>query len=312
MGDTLGRLARGDALQPLRNIVRLPGGTGMLGVMPAALGAGEGLGAKVLTVFLANHGSAFDSHQGAVLYFEGTHGSLQAILDASAVTAIRTAAVSALATRLLARTEAAELAILGAGVQAITHLEAMLVVRPIRRVRVWTRTLRHAQDFAARAGARHGLPVEACATARDAVRDADIVCTVTSSREPVLLGEWIPPGTHLNAVGSSLPTTRELDSAAVARARLFVDRRESTIHEAGDYLIPLAEGRITEGHILGELGDLLLGRAVGRADSGDITLFKSLGLGLEDVASARLACENARRAGIGTTVEFGGQKYTWD
>jgi alanine dehydrogenase len=227
-------------------------------------------------------------------------------MDAAAMTAIRTAAVSAVATRLLARDDAGDLAILGTGVQARTHLEAMRVVRAIRRVRVWSRHDANQRAFAAWAGQRFGCEVETPASARDAVAGADLICTVTSARTPVLAGDWIAPGVHINAVGASLRDARELDTAAVVRARLYVDRRESALNEAGDFLIPLAEGAITEAHILGEVGELLLGRAVGRQGPADVTLFKSLGLAVEDVAAAHLVWSEAERRNVGTVVELGG------
>ncbi len=308
MAETLGTLARGEAVQPLRSMMRIPD-AGILGMMPAYLKPGKDLGIKVITVYHGNHGTAYDSHQGAVLYFEGIHGSLKAVLDASAVTAIRTAAVSGLATRLLAREDASELAILGAGVQAFTHLEAMLAVRPVRRVRVWTRTRAHATEFARRESKRHGIEIVDAPTAEAAVRGAHIICTTTASREPVLRGDWLAAGAHINAAGSSVAATRELDTAAVAKSRLFVDRRESTLNEAGDFLIPKAEGAIDEAHIHGEIGELVLGRVKGRETPSDITLFKSLGIGVEDVASARFVFERAVKAKAGTSVEFGGERF---
>ncbi len=311
MSDTLAALARGETFQPLRSIVRLPDGRGMLGTMPGYLLGSRALGVKVLSVYLANHGTKYDSHQGAVLLFEGEHGSLQAVLDASTVTAIRTAAVSGVATRLLARADASELAILGAGVQAITHLEAMLAVRPIRRVRVWTRTLAHAQAFATEAAKRHRILAVVAPTAEAAVRGADIVCTTTSAKEPVLEGAWLTPGMHINAVGSSVPTTRELDTEAVRRARLFVDRRESTLNEGGDFLMAKRDGAITDDHIRAEIGEIVAGRAPGRGAADEITLFKSLGLAIEDVASAEFVFRRAAKAKVGTWVEFGGEKYGW-
>jgi ornithine cyclodeaminase len=308
MAETLATLARGEAVQPLRNMMRIPD-AGILGMMPAYLSQGKAVGIKVLTVFQSNHGTEYDSHQGAVLFFEGEHGSLKAILDASAVTAIRTAAVSGVATRLLAPPDASDLAILGAGVQALTHLEAMRAVRPVTRVRVWNRTAQHAKDFAARESKRHGIPVEAVPSPEEAVRGASLICTTTSSKEPVLEGKWLSPGAHINAAGSSVATTRELDTTAVKRARLFVDRRESTLNEAGDFLIPKKEGAIGDDHILGEIGDLVLGRTPGRRSPEEITLFKSLGIGVEDVASARFTYEKALKAGVGVSVEFGGQRF---
>jgi ornithine cyclodeaminase/alanine dehydrogenase-like protein (mu-crystallin family) len=200
------------------------------------------------------------------------------------------------------------LALLGSGVQAATHLEAMRHARPIERVRVWSRTPSRLNAFAQRASERHGLPVEACASAREAVEGADIVCTTTASREPVLLGEWLAAGTHINAVGASLPTARELDSSAMARARLIVDRRESALNEAGDFLLARREGAIGDDHIRGELGELLLGRVIGRTSKEEITLFKSLGLAIEDVAAAQHIYRRAKETGLGTWVELGGMR----
>jgi ornithine cyclodeaminase len=233
-------------------------------------------------------------------------GRLLAIIDASSVTAIRTAAVSGVATQVLARPDAGDLAIVGAGVQAMTHLEAMQSVRSLRRVRVWSRSHERASRFAGRAGRRFGIAVEAVDDAASCVRGADIVCTVTASHEPVLRGEWLAAGAHVNAVGASQPDARELDTEAVLRARLFVDRRESAIAESGDVLIPIAERAIDLGHVLGELGEVLLGAILGRQAADDVTLFKSLGLAIEDVAAARHIHERAIARGTGTWVSFGG------
>jgi alanine dehydrogenase len=253
-----------------------------------------------------NRGTPYDSHQGVVLLFEPDHGQLRAIVDATSVTAIRTAAVSGLATRLLAREDAGELALLGAGVLALPHVDAVRCVRPIRRVRVWNRSAARAAEFTLQARERFGLEVVVSPSAADAVDGADVVCTITGSRTPVLEGAWLAPGTHVNAVGASLPTARELDTAAVVRSRLFVDRRESAVNEAGDYLVPLKEGAIAPSHILGELGDLLGSAVQGRSSRSDITLFKSLGLAVEDVAAVRHVYEKARAAGRGVPVSLGG------
>jgi alanine dehydrogenase len=306
MEEALSSLARGDALLPLRLGLLLPGGKGVFAVMPAHLSSPPAVGVKVITVFPGNHGTTLDSHQGAVLLFETEQGRLLAVLDASSITAIRTAAVSGLATRALARTDANRLALLGTGVQAATHLDAIAAVRPLRQVRVWSRDPAHAAAFVAAARSRHALDIAAAATAREAVEGADIVCTVTSSREPVLEGAWLAAGTHVNAVGASVRTARELDSAAVARARVFVDRRESAAHEAGDLLVPLAEGAIGADHIQGELGEVLIGRVPGRRGPDEVTLFKSLGLAVEDVAAAHFIYTRAREADAGTWVELGG------
>jgi ornithine cyclodeaminase/alanine dehydrogenase-like protein (mu-crystallin family) len=307
MAGALQAIARGEAQLPLRQVLLLPGGQGAFAVMPSVLGpggAGTSLAVKAITVLPGNHGTAYDSHQGAVLLFEGEHGSLQAILDASAVTAIRTAAVSGVATRALAKADAGDLAILGTGVQADTHLEAMRVARRLWRVRAWSRRPEHVEAFVARAARRH-VRVEAARSAREAVEGADLVCTVTSSREPLIEAGWIAAGAHINAVGASVRTGRELDSATVVRARLFVDRRESALAEAGDFLIPRGEGLVGDGHILAELGEVLLGRHPGRQSVEEVTVFKSLGLAVEDLAAARLVYGRAAEGGGGAWVELG-------
>jgi alanine dehydrogenase len=308
----LAALANGEAMLPLRSILWLPERVGGLGLMPAALLPERVVGLKAITFFPGNEGTELDTHQGAVLLFEAERGRLLAVMDATSITAIRTAAASGVATRLLAREDAGDLAILGSGVQARTHLEAMKIARPIYRVRVASKDLDRAKAFAARESGKHGIAVEPVASAREAVAGADIICTVTSSREPVLLGEWISPGTHINAVGSSVPFARELDTAAVVRSRLYVDRRESTLNEAGDFLIPKKEGALSDDHIVGEIGELLTGRVRGRESADEITLFKSLGLAVEDVASARHIYEKAKSAGTGRFLDFGGSRHAND
>ena len=306
MTDALRTLALGGALLPLRQIVRLPNGRDAFGLMPAALDDPPALGAKVITVFPGNADTPYDSHQGAVLLFETEYGRLIAILDASTITALRTAAVSAVATRLLARPDARTLALLGAGVQAVTHLESISLVREIDQVRVWSRSGERARAFADRFAGK-GPRIVVCPSAREAVDGADIVCTLTSSREPVLLGDWLVPGMHVNAVGAIAPS-RELDSAAVVKSRLYTDRRESAVNEAGEFLVPKREGLIGDGHIVGEIGELLVEppRIQGRRSADEITLFKSLGLAIEDLAAARRIYDRAVATGAGTWFELGG------
>jgi ornithine cyclodeaminase len=305
MERALRALAQERAVQPLRTKMWLPEKFGLLGLMPGYLDEPKALGIKVITIFPHNKSSEFDSHQGAVLLFDAEHGQLLAMMDASAITAIRTAAVSGLATRLLAREDASDLAILGSGVQAQTHLEAILAVRSIKRVRVWSRNFDNAKKFAERAASRHKVPIETMKTAQDAVAGAEIICTVTASAQPILRGDWLSPGVHINAVGSSLPSARELDTQALVKSKLFVDRRESTLNEAGDFLFPQQEGALDKSHIQGEVGEILLHKIKGRESSQEITLFKSLGLAVEDVAAAHFLLEKARKAQKGTWVEFG-------
>jgi len=308
MEDALRRVSDGTSTLPLRTIVRLDGTTNAFASMPAIHGTGEraSIGAKVITVFPGNDATPFDSHIGVVLLFDAMHGRLLAVADASSITAIRTAAVSGLATRELARPESRELALLGAGVLAMPHLEAIRAVRPIERLRVWSRSGTRAAEFATRARELEKLEVVVCASARDAVQGADVVCTITSARTPVLQGEWLSPGTHVNAVGASLAGARELDTAAVEMSAFYVDRRESALAEAGDFLIPRSEGAVDDTHILGELGDLVRRTVVGRSSRDQITLFKSLGLAVEDVAALRHVYDRASREGAGTHIQFGG------
>ena len=305
MAEALAALTRGDVTMPLRTIVWLPERNGLLVSMPVALEP-DGMAAfKLLTVFPENRAAGIESHQGAVLLFELEHGRLLSILDATSITAIRTAAVSGVATRLLAREDAGDLAILGSGTQAGTHLEAMRAVRPIRRVRVWSRSEDNARRFAERASAG-GIEVEPCATAEDAVTGADLICTTTASREPVLRGEWLAPGAHVNAVGAVGADARELDTEAIRRSRLVVDRRESAANEAGEFELAKAEGAIGDDHIVGELGELVTGAVPGRTSPEEITVFRSLGIAVEDLAAAQTIHRRAIERGVGVVVELGG------
>ncbi len=301
-------LNRGKAVNPLRNLMWLPDKSGLIGMMPAYLADDRVMGLKAISVFPGNHATEYDSHQGTVMLFETQNGRLLAMVDAGKVTAIRTAAVSAVATRILAATDAENLAILGSGVQATAHLEAMRVVRDIKHVRVWSRNFDHARSFAERESVDPSLDIQAFENAQCAVDGADIICTVTSSSDPVLQGDWIMPGAHINAVGSSVPFARELDTAAVVKSKLFVDRRESTLNEAGDFLFPKKEGAINDDHVLGELGDILLENIKGRTSREDITLFKSLGLAVEDVAAAHHIYQKLSQQGDGRWIEFNSTK----
>lgn len=308
MDQTLRTLARGDAVQPLRFATWLPDRSGLIGLMPGYLGQPQALGVKIVTVFPDNHGTDFDSHQGAVMLFDVDNGSPLAILDATEITAIRTAAVSAVATNRLAREDASCLALLGSGTQARTHLEALMLVRDVKEVRLWSPNSDRAAQFARRESTRYNIRIEAKSTATEAVDGADIICTVTAATEPILLGQWISPGAHINAVGACTPNARELDTAAVVNSRLFVDRLESALNESGDFLFPKAEGALDDDKIAGELGDVLLERVVGRSSSQEITLFKSLGLAVEDLAAAHYIFDHAKRNNVGTTIKLGGRR----
>jgi ornithine cyclodeaminase len=244
------------------------------------------------------------SHLGLVLLFEAEHGQPVALLDAAEITAIRTAAASGLATRLLARKEAGDLALLGAGEQARSHLEAMLSVRPLRRIRIWARDRDKARLFAEAQGARHRIAIETSATVREAIAGADIICTMTKAREPILQGDWLTPGVHLNVVGSSIAAAAEIDTAAVVKARFFVDCRNSTVNEGGEYLKALRAGAITPEHIVAEIGEVANGSKAGRSSPLEITLYKSLGIAPQDLASAHYVLNKARAAGKGQVIDF--------
>lgn len=306
MAEALRTTSRGDAVLPLRSMVWKPDRSGLLGLMPGFLGAPASLGLKVVSIFPGNHGTGYDSHQGVVMLFDLTHGTPLAVIDASSITAIRTAAVSGAATRALARDDAGDLAILGSGVQAATHLAAMRAVRPLRRIRVWSRNTRHAERLAA---SQPALPtevsIEVMASPRAAVEGADLVCTTTASPTPILEGAWLAPGAHVNAVGACFAATRELDTAAVARARLIVDRRESALAESGDFLFARADGAISDDHIAGELGEVFLGNLVGRRTADEVTLFKSLGIAIEDLAAAHYIYAQAVTTGRGVSAPLG-------
>ncbi|MBZ0319529.1 MAG: ornithine cyclodeaminase family protein [Anaerolineae bacterium] len=307
MAAALQALGRGEMQNPLRTFTWLPDKRGLLVAMPAI--APDVMGIKVISVMPGNTNTEYESHMGAVMIFDTTYGRPLALMDASEITTSRTAAVSGVATRLLAREDASDLAILGTGVQAISHLEAMLVARPIKRVRVWSRHRENREKFAAQTQTRFGIAVELTETAQDAVLGADIICTTTSSNQPVLQGAWLSDGVHLNVVGASTRQAREVDTATMVKARLFADRRESVLNEAGDFLIPKQEGAVDDSHIRGEIGEILLGEIPGRQSRTEITLFKSLGLAVEDLASAHYIYHQAVQQGIGTAVELGSTRY---
>jgi len=298
-------LARGEVEQPLRTIFRPPGVKGVMAMMPTFRGGEAPLfGLKSICVFPGNAAIGKDAHQGAVILFDGTTGELRAIANASAITAIRTAAVSGLATRILAREDASTLAIIGAGVQARTHLDAIACVRKLARVRVAASRLESAETFAREMKSHVDCEIEAVDELEKAVRNADIVVTATTSREPVVRREWLARGAHINAVGTFSPKARELDTATMASASIFVDRRESAFNEAGDYLIAAGEGAIGPDNILAELGEVLIGQHTGRSSSDEITIFKSLGLAMEDLAAAEYCYRKALGGGLATKVSI--------
>jgi ornithine cyclodeaminase/alanine dehydrogenase-like protein (mu-crystallin family) len=293
MDGALRSLARGEVYNPLRPVFRPPDEPSLMGLMPAHRGGDAAWWSlKALTIVPGNSSRGLDSHQGFVALFDGETGEPRALMNAGGITAIRTAAVSGVATRLLARENVNTLAILGSGTQALSHIDAMHAVRSFDRVVLWSASGRSLEG------------AESVATAEEAVREADVICTTTASAEPIVRREWLKPGVHINGVGSSIPTARELDSQTMVDASLFVDRRESTLNEAGDFLIPQREGRFGPEHIRAELGEILLGTAAGRSSDDEITLFKSLGIGVEDLAAGELVLQRAEAEDAGTVVSL--------
>jgi alanine dehydrogenase len=321
MSRTLEAFSAGGAVQPMRTVVPVDRHGAFLGVMPAYLAPaagtaapaggtppaeapGEALGLKAVAVYPGNAGRHLPTHLATILLLDPATGALRAVLDGRLITEMRTAAVSAAATHRLARPGARVLAILGAGVQARSHVDALREVRPPEEVRVWSRTARSAEVFADETRRRFGLRVTVAASAERAVRGADVICTVTGSTTPVVEGAWLAPGAHINAVGAARPDWRELATDVVRRARLFVDSRAGALTEAGDVVGPIAEGAITERHIVAEIGDVFAGRHPGRETGEEITLFKSLGMAVEDVATARFAYARAQAQGIGEEIRL--------
>ncbi|HEY6524654.1 MAG TPA: ornithine cyclodeaminase family protein [Solirubrobacteraceae bacterium] len=313
MAAVLAARARGDAFNPLRTVSAPPGAAGFIGLMPAyasvaaaasgpeaADAEGAAFGLKVVCIMRGNPARGLDAHQGTVTLYDGDTGMPTAILNASAITEIRTAAVTAVATRALARDGARVLCVLGAGVQARSHLVALAGVRPWEEVRVYAPTTAHVEALRDARG-----DLVAAGSAREAVEGADVVVVATSAKRPVLEHAWLALGAHVNAVGASSPTAWEISPGTVAAASVFCDSRESVRNEAGEFRLAVEEGLIAgEDHIRAELGEVVTGSHPGRESDDELTVFRSLGIGVEDLAAAQVAVSVARRQGIGTEVEL--------
>jgi ornithine cyclodeaminase/alanine dehydrogenase-like protein (mu-crystallin family) len=295
----LAAFSSGRVEQPVRSVVEIAD-RAFFGLMPAFDREHAILGAKLVTVVPANAARGLHTHLAAISLFDPETGELAAVMDGRLITELRTAAASAVSTRHLARADAATLAILGSGVQARSHLTALPLVRPFARVRVWSPTADHLERFVAEAGA----PVEAARSAEDAVRGADVVVVATNSVTPVIEDAWVSPGTHVIAIGACRPSQAEVDPVLVTRARLIVDSRAAALRESGDILQPLRAGRFGKDHLHAELGEVICGREPGRETADEVTLFKSLGLAIEDLTAAGLVLRRAREKGLGTHVAF--------
>ena len=299
MTEVLASLARGELFQPLRSVVRPPGTEGLLGLMPAYRAEPAAAWAlKEIVIVPSNPARGLDTHMGGVLLHDGETGRLVAIMNAAPVTEIRTAAVSAVATRTLARRDAQRVAILGAGAQARGHVHAMRAVLDDPEIRIWSRRLEAAEELAGEVGATVSPSVDS------ALFGAEVVCTTTAAAEPIIEKRWLARGAHVNAVGSCFPTTRELDTETVAHSSFFTDRRESCLNEAGDYILAAAEGAVGPEHLKAELGEVLAGMHPGREHEDEVTVFESLGIAVEDLASAELVVRRARERGVGVEVDF--------
>ena len=275
----------GRTRQLLRSILPLAEGR-MFGVMPGALGEHAPFGAKIVSVYPENFAAGRQSHQGVIVLFEPESGAPVCVVHAGEVTAIRTAAASAVATDALARPEASQLAILGYGEQARAHLRAIAPVRPIEKALVWGRNARRAQAFAGDMSPELGVEVGVAADVREAVATADIVCAVSAASEPILHGAWLPAGAHVNLVGSSRAGPAEADNEVVRLSRFIVDSREGVLAQGAEFLNAKAAGLVDDAHLAGEIGEVLAGQVEGRQDARQITVYKSLGHIVQDLASA--------------------------
>ena len=293
------QVSSGDTLLPLRQFLAIPDAPGKMAVMPGYIAHPPRFGLKTVSKFT----NAAHSHVGTVQLYDATNGQLLAIIEGGTLTAIRTAAASALATDLLARPDSHRLAILGTGEQARRHIEAMAAVRPISQIRIWGRNARNAEALAATLR-NADMPVIVAATVAEAVADADIVCTTTPAATPILHGQHVRPGTHVNLVGSAIPTTAEADTALVAMSQFYGDYRAATLVQAGEFRNAIAAGLITADHLIGEIGELILGRIPGRQDDTAITLYKSLGVTAQDLTAADAILEAARAHGMGQEINL--------
>ena len=302
MHAALAEFSSGRVQQPLRTVLEIGDERAFFGVMPAHIPKSGALGTKLVTVFGSNLAKGLPTHLATILLFDSTTGELLCVLDGRFITEARTAAVSAVSARLLAREDAQVLAILGSGVQARSHLTAFDRVRALREVRVWSPTEHRREAFAMEMRASTGARVLPFASPREAVLDADLIVLATASRDAVLHSEWVSDGAHIAAVGACRPDQREMDARLVGRARVFVDSRSGALAEAGDLVLAIREGAFEAHAIAGELGELAGGSIAGRRSPSEVTLFKSLGMAVEDVAAAHLAYVRATERGLGRGI----------
>ena len=302
MESALAKFSSGEVLQPVRTVLTVGPTKAYYGLMPAYIPAPASMGAKLVTVFGDNHKKGLPSHLATILLLDPGTGALVALMDGRYITEARTAAVSAVSARLLARPEASTLALIGSGVQARSHLEALQHVRELKDVRVWSPRPQSRAQFIADMSPHFSIPIHNAESAEQAVSGADLIVLATASRTPVLDSEWVAAGTHVMCVGACRPDQREMAPALVKRARLYVDSRAAALVESGDVVMNINDGVFDRTHVRGEIGELVLGRVPGRAAGGDITIFKSLGMAVEDVVAADLVFRRAVETGAGTEL----------
>lgn len=304
VAEVMAEVSRGAAHLPLRSLMRLPNGLGALGVMPGAIAQPERFGMKLISLFPGNAGTGRSSHMGLYVLYESRHGEPLAILEAGSITAIRTAAASAVATRALARRDARVLGILGTGEEAESHIAAFAALRRFDEVWIWGRSPRKADSLIQHLGQSGYSGLRRAASIDEVCAKADVICTVTAASEPVLFGRQLRPGTHLCLVGSSTADYREVDDECVTRGRFFVDFRGSALAQAGELLHAMSAGLVTEAHISAEIGEVLAGTHPGRTSEDEITIYKSLGIAAQDLAAASLVHRKALAEGRGTKISF--------
>lgn len=301
MEAALSAFSSGQVVQPVRPVVEM-GETAFFAAMPGFIRDPPTLGAKLVAVLGANQERGLPTHRASILLFDPETGALIALMDGRLITEMRTAAVSAVSAKYMARADAGVLTILGSGVQARSHLAALTLWRSFREVRVWSPTLAHVRQFAAESS----VPVRVCPSAAEAVRGAGVVVLATASATPVIEDAWVTPGAHVISVGACRPNQREMDPALIARARAVVDSRAAALQESGDIVMGVREGFFTPAHIVAELGEVISGKAAGRTAESEITVFKSLGLAVEDLVAAHLAYRRARELGKGVEIDLDG------
>jgi alanine dehydrogenase len=302
MEAALAKFSAREVLQPIRSVLTVGPTKAYFGLMPAFVPSPASLGAKLVTVFGENHKKQLPSHMATILLLDPETGALQAILDGRYITEARTAAVSAVSTRFLANPGAGTLAIIGSGVQARSHLEAYQHVRQLKQVRIWSPSERSRAQFVDDMSSQVPVQIVNAPSAEEAVRGADLVVLVTSSPTPVIDDAWVSPGAHVVCVGACRPTQQEMPPPLVKRGRLYVDSSAAAVVEAGDIVMNIAAGLFDASHIRGELGELVLGRVAGRTSPSEITIFKSLGMAVEDVVAADLVFRRAVESGAGTEL----------